>query len=53
MKGVASLGIPGKANHELLEKFDNAEAVVSIVEHTAIERIEAQERYKRHLAEAV
>ncbi len=55
----------GKAKRELLEKFDIAEAglfrgglnnyrehdFVSIVEHTAIKRIEAEERYKRHLAE--
>ena len=55
----------GKAKRELLEKFDIAEAglfrgglnnyrehdFVSIVEHTAIKRIEAEERYKQHLAE--
>ena len=55
----------GKAKRELLEKFDIAEAglfrgslnnyrehdFVSIVEHIAIKRIEAQERYQRHLAE--
>ena len=55
----------GKAKCELLEKFDVAEAglfrgglnnykehnFTSIVEHLAEKRIEAEERYKRHLAE--
>ena len=55
----------GKARRELLEKFDIAEAglyrggltsykehnFTSIVEHLAEMRIEAEERYKRHLAE--
>lgn len=55
----------GKARRELLEKFDIAEAglfrgglnnyrehnFVSTVEHLAEKRIEAEERYKRHLAE--
>ena len=55
----------GKARSELLEKFDIAEAglfrggltsykehnFTSIVEHLAEKRIEAEERYKRHLAE--
>lgn len=55
----------GKARRELLEKFDIAEAglfrgglnnyrehnFASIVEHLAEKRIEAEERYKRHLAE--
>lgn len=55
----------GRARRELLEKFDIAEAglfrgslnnyrehdFVSSVEHTTIKRIEAEERYKRHLAE--
>ncbi len=62
--GLRKLRI-GKAKRELLEKFDIAEAglfrgslnnyrehdFVSIVEHIAIKRIEAQERYQRHLAE--
>lgn len=55
----------GKARRELLEKFDIAEArlyrgglnnykehnFTSIVEHLAEKRLEAEERYKRHLAE--
>jgi len=55
----------GKAKRELLEKFDIAEAglfrgglnnykeydFTSIVEHLAEKRIEAEERYKKHLAE--
>lgn len=55
----------GKAKRELLEKFDIAEVglfrgglnnyqehnFTSIVEHLAEMRIEAEERYKRHLAE--
>ena len=55
----------GKAKRELLEKFDIAEAglfrgnlnnyrehsFTSIVEHLAEKRIEAEKRYKRHLAE--
>lgn len=55
----------GKAKRELLEKFDIAEAglfrgglnnykehnFTSIVEHLAEKRIEAEERYKRHLRE--
>lgn len=63
-KGLRRLRM-GKAKRELLEKFDIAEAglfrgslnnyrehdFVSIVEHIAIKRIEAQERYQRHLAE--
>ena len=63
-KGLRRLRM-GKARRELLEKFDIAEAglyrgglnnykehdFVSIVEHTAIKRIEAEERYKQHLAE--
>ena len=63
-KGLRRLRM-GKAKRELVEKFDIAEAglfrgglnnyrehdFVSIVEHTAIKRIEAEERYKRHLAE--
>ena len=63
-KGLRRLRI-GKAKRELFEKFDIAEAglyrgglnnykehdFVSIVEHTAIKRIEAEERYRQHLAE--
>ena len=63
-KGLRRLRI-GKAKRELLEKFDIAEAglyrgglnnykehnFTSIVEHLAEKRIEAEERYKRHLAE--
>ena len=55
----------GKAKRELLEKFDIAEAglfrgglnnykehnFTSIVEHLAEKRLEAEERYKRHLME--
>lgn len=55
----------GKAKRELLEKFDIVEAglfrggltsykehnFTSIVEHLAEKRIEAEERYQRHLAE--
>ena len=55
----------GRARRELLDKFDIAEAglfrgslnnyrdhnFVSIVEHLAEKRIEAEERYKQHLAE--
>ena len=55
----------GKARSELLEKFDIAEAglfrggltsykehnFTSIVEHLAEKRLEAETRYKRHLAE--
>lgn len=63
-KGLRRLRM-GKAKRELMEKFDIAEAglfrgglnnyrehdFVSIVEHTAMKRVEAQERYERHLAE--
>lgn len=63
-KGLRRLRM-GKARRELLEKFDIAEAglyrgglsnykehdFVSIVEHATIKRIEAEERYKRHLTE--
>ena len=63
-KGLRRLRI-GKAKRELLEKFDIAEVglfrgglnnyrehnFTSIVEHLAEMRIEAEERYKRHLAE--
>lgn len=63
-KGLRRLRI-GKAKRELLEKFDIAEVglyrgglnnyrehdFVSIVEHTAIKRIEAEERYQKHLRE--
>ena len=63
-KGLRRLRI-GKAKRELLQKFDIADSAlyngglnnykehnfVSIVEHTAIKRIDAEERYKRHLAE--
>jgi len=63
-KGLRRLRM-GKARRELLEKFDIAEAglyrgglnnykehdFVSIVEHTAIKRIEAEERYQKHLAD--
>lgn len=55
----------GKAKRELLEKFDVVESImyrgtfknfrehgnISIVERLALQRIEAEERYKRHLAE--
>ena len=55
----------GKAKRELLEKFDIAEAglfrgglnnykehnFTSIVEHLAEKRLEAEERYRKHLAE--
>lgn len=63
-KGLRRLRI-GKAKRELLEKFDIAEAglyrgglnnyrehnFTSIVEHLAEKRLEAEGRYKRHLAE--
>ncbi len=63
-KGLRRLRM-GKAKRELLEKFDIAEVglfrgglnnyrehnFTSIVEHLAEMRIEAEERYKRHLAE--
>ena len=63
-KGLRRLRI-GKAKRELLEKFDIAEAglfrggltsykehnFTSIVEHLAEKRLEAEEHYKRHLAE--
>ena len=63
-KGLRRLRI-GKAKRELLEKFDIAEAglfrggltsykehnFTSIVEHLAEKRLEAETRYKRHLAE--
>lgn len=63
-KGLRRLRM-GKARRELLEKFDIAEAglfrgglnnykehnFTSIVEHLAEKRIEAEERYKQHLAE--
>lgn len=63
-KGIRRLRI-SKAKRELLEKFDIADSAlyrgglnnykehdfVSIVEHTAIKRIGAEERYKKHLAE--
>ncbi len=63
-KGLRKLRI-GKAKRELLEKFDIAEAglfrgglnnykehnFTSIVEHLAEKRLEAEERYKRHLME--
>jgi RNA polymerase primary sigma factor len=63
-KGLRRLRI-GKAKRELLEKFDIAEAglfrgslnnykehnYTSIVEHLAEKRLEAEERYRKHLAE--
>lgn len=63
-KGLRRLRM-GKARRELLEKFDIAEAglfrggltsykehnFTSIVEHLAEKRIEAQERYQKHLKE--
>lgn len=63
-KGLRRLRI-GKAKRELLQKFDIADSAlyngglnnykehdfVSIVEHTAIRRIEAEERYQKHLAD--
>lgn len=63
-KGLRRLRM-GKARRELLEKFDIAEAglfrggltsykehnFTSIVEHLAEKRLEAEEHYKRHLAE--
>ena len=63
-KGLRRLRM-GKAKRELLEKFDIAEAglfqgglnnykehnFTSIVEHLAEKRLEAETRYKRHLAE--
>ncbi len=63
-KGLRKLRM-GKAKRELLEKFDIAEAglfrgsltsykehsFTSIVEHLAEKRLEAETRYKRHLAE--
>jgi len=63
-KGLRRLRI-GKAKRELLQKFDIADSAlyngglnnykehdfVSIVEHTAIKRIEAEERYQKHLAD--
>lgn len=63
-KGLQKLRI-GRAKRELLEKVDIAEAglyrggltsykehnFVSIVEYTAVKKIEVEERYKRHLAE--
>ncbi|TGY96884.1 sigma-70 family RNA polymerase sigma factor [Petralouisia muris] len=63
-KGLRRLRI-GKAKRELLEKFDIVEAglfrggltsykehnFTSIVEHLAEKRLEAETRYKRHLAE--
>ena len=63
-KGLRKLRI-GKAKRELLEKFDIAEAglfrgslnnykehnYTSIVEHLAEKRLEAEERYRKHLAE--
>lgn len=61
-KGLRRLRM-GKARRELLEKFDIAEAglfqgglnnyrehnFTSVVEHLAEKRLEAEERYKRHL----
>lgn len=54
----------GKARRELLQKFDIIESRLyrgsfnnfyehgsSIVEHLAIKQVEAEERYKKHLAE--
>jgi len=54
----------GKAKRELLQKFDVVESRLyrgtlenfrqhdsSIVEYLAIQRAEAEERYKKHLAE--
>ena len=63
-KGLRRLRI-GKAKRELLAKFDIAEAglfrgslnnykehnYTSIVEHLAEKRLEAEERYRKHLAE--
>ena len=63
-KGLRRLRM-GKAKRELLEKFDIVEAglfrgglnnykehnFTSIVEHLAEKRIEAEERYRKHLAE--
>lgn len=63
-KGLRRLRI-GKAKRELLQKFDIVDSAlyrgslnnykehdfVSIVEHTAIKRIEAEERYQKHLAD--
>ena len=63
-KGLRRLRI-GKAKRELLEKFYIAEAglyrgglnnyqehnFTSIVEHLAIKRLDAEGRYKQHLAE--
>lgn len=63
-KGLRRLRI-GKAKRELLEKFDIAEAglyrgglnnyqehnFTSIVEHLAIKQLDAEGRYKQHLAE--
>lgn len=63
-KGLRRLRM-GKAKRELLEKFDIAEAglfrgglnnykehnFTSIVEHLAEKRLEAQERYQKHLKE--
>lgn len=63
-KGLRKLKT-GKARRELLEKFDIAEAglyrggltsykehnFTSIVEYSAEKRLEAEERYRRHLAE--
>ena len=63
-KGLRRLRM-GKAKRELLEKFDIAEAglfrggltsykehnFTSIVEHLAEKRLEAETRYRRHLAE--
>lgn len=62
-KGLRRLWI-GKAKRELLEKFDIAESRIyrrtlenfrehdsSITEYLAIQRAEAEERYKQHLTE--
>ena len=63
-KGLRRLRM-GKARRELLEKFDIIESrlhrgglnnyqehnFTSIVEHLAIKQVEAEEHYKRHLAE--
>lgn len=63
-KGLRRLRI-GKAKRELLQKFDIADSAlyrgglnnykehdfVSIVEYTAIKRIEAEERYQKHLSD--
>lgn len=62
-KGLRKLRI-GRARRELIEKFDIAEAKLfrdslnnyrehgftSMVEHLVLKRLEAQERYQRHLA---